>query len=473
MRNKQKAKGRINMIIAFMLLVVLVIGGRAMLPAFADTLSYTSALEDLQKDASFDVNDYPDKPKDYSIQVIQIAESTDGELFVYTYQPSQNTTRVTATEINMSLSEDFDISIIPDNTDENENQGSGGSVKPIPKSGTAVTKLYELTLIDTSGVFGKYKVNGFTVSSDPIRYYNITSIYRAYIKGIDGSTGGITVVSNDNTVNAVSYTVGKCWKVTTVAGSVKYEMKEVETVKVTEKHVGFIRYRNGFKLVEKSCDSHYIAFSTDKQIDYLLEADVSFVYRGCIITYSFGSVSDRQYGEPMPKQVTITCDDLVNGYTGGWFSKEYNFERIERAEDFVSKEELEPAEKSKIENKEWVLRFFETPYEGATTPVPVAGRERFYEVSEETILRLKYITDGVTYNLGVVDNKQTGSGKPSNPTDGNFNFWAYVWNCIINLFTGQASVGETIVAVMALIVALIVVAIVIALFKWLYRLIFK
>ena len=33
-------------------------------------------------------------------------------------------------------------------------------------------------------------------------------------------------------------------------------------------------------------------------------------------------------------------------------------------------------------------------------------------VSEVTILRLKFQTDGVTYNLGVVDNKQTGSRDP-------------------------------------------------------------
>ena len=460
------------MLIALTLLVVSVIGGRLMLPAFAATSSYTTATEDLQKDESFDAKDYPEKPKDYSLQVIQIAESVDGELFVYTYQPSQNTTKLTATEINMSLSESFDMSIIPDTDDDGNQSSGGGSVKPIPKNG-ATTKLYELTLINTSGVFCKYKVNDFTVSGNLVRYYNISSIYRPYMKGIDGNSGGITIVSDNNTVNAVAYTVGKCWKASTVEGNVKYEVKELQTVKVTDKEVGFIRYTNGFKLLNKSCDSHYIAFSTDKQIDYLLEADVSFVYRSCLITYSFGSVSDRKYGEPIMKQVTVTCDDLVNGNTGGWFSKEYNFERIESAKDFISTEDLDPAAKSKIENKTWVLRFFETEYEKATTPITLVSRERYYEVSEGTILRLKYITEGVTYNLGVVDNKQTGSGKPSNPTDTKFDFLGYVWNCVINLFTGQASVGETIVAVMALIVALIVVAIVIALFKWVYRLIFK
>ena len=39
-----------------------------------------------------------------------------------------------------------------------------------------------------------------------------------------------------------------------------------------------------------------------------------------------------------------------------------------------------------------------------------------YAVGNVTILRLKFVTAGVTYNLGVVDNMQTGSSIPSNIT---------------------------------------------------------
>ena len=38
-------------------------------------------------------------------------------------------------------------------------------------------------------------------------------------------------------------------------------------------------------------------------------------------------------------------------------------------------------------------------------------------VGNVTILRLKFETDGITYNLGVIDNKQTGSTEPSNSID--------------------------------------------------------
>ena len=38
-------------------------------------------------------------------------------------------------------------------------------------------------------------------------------------------------------------------------------------------------------------------------------------------------------------------------------------------------------------------------------------------VGDVTILRLKFETDGITYNLGVIDNKQTGGKEPSNETE--------------------------------------------------------
>lgn len=121
----------IYVVIALVLLMLSVMGGRYISSAFADTQQYTSALTDLQKDSSFNTADYPDKADDYAIRFIQIAESTDKELFVYTYQPSQKTTYLVATEINMSLSESVDG-----------------------------TQLYGLTLINSDGVFCKYKVNG-------------------------------------------------------------------------------------------------------------------------------------------------------------------------------------------------------------------------------------------------------------------------------------------------------------------------
>ena len=52
-----------------------------------EQISYTNVMEDLEKDNSFKLEDYPAVEDDYSLQVIQIAESVNGELFVYVYQP--------------------------------------------------------------------------------------------------------------------------------------------------------------------------------------------------------------------------------------------------------------------------------------------------------------------------------------------------------------------------------------------------
>ena len=58
---------------------------------------------------------------------------------------------------------------------------------------------------------------------------------------------------------------------------------------------------------------------------------------------------------------------------------------------------------------QWILRFTETDYTVSTgSVVSMFGTE----VSEVTILRLYFETDGKLYNLGVVDNKTTGSNNP-------------------------------------------------------------
>lgn len=207
MANKRKYKKLYKVFLTLLLLIIAFIGGRGVFPAFADTYGNTNVIQDLQKDGSFDINDYPDNPEDYSIKVIQIAESVSGDLYLYTYQPCQKTTYLVASDINMSLSESVDG-----------------------------TRLYSLTLINTSGVFGKYLVKDIEVNSDKVRYYNITSIYRLWDKTIDGEP------DNDNIKNEKYFKVGKCFKAETVDGSVKYSCNGVDTVEIKNPYVDFLSY---------------------------------------------------------------------------------------------------------------------------------------------------------------------------------------------------------------------------------------
>ena len=56
--------------------------------ATAEEVRYTAVLDDLQTDATFRAEDYPADASDSSLQVIQIAESVNGELFVFPFGQS-------------------------------------------------------------------------------------------------------------------------------------------------------------------------------------------------------------------------------------------------------------------------------------------------------------------------------------------------------------------------------------------------
>ena len=60
-----------------------------------------------------------------------------------------------------------------------------------------------------------------------------------------------------------------------------------------------------------------------------------------------------------------------------------------------------------------MLRFVETSYT-LSSGANGSTSTKSTLISNVTILRLKFETDGITYNLGVIDNKQTGSTEPSN-----------------------------------------------------------
>ena len=377
----------------FITAAIQAISGWASLPAFAafvDYTKYTTALEDLSRDENFNAGKYIDDSTDYSLQVIQIAESADGELFVYVYQPCQKTRYLVATSLNMSLSETADG-----------------------------TRLYSLTLLNVSGVLCKYSVQGVSAQLNNPHYYNITSIFRAWDKDIDKGTG------NDNTINEVVYDVGQLWTVTTSSDGVHYSCDGTERITVTNKYCGYMRFYDGYKLYKSACDSHYIAFSTDYYIQTLLEAEVAFVTQDytCNITsiqnppdMGGGSTSfyDYTYKDPLPRQVTVTADQQGGNTGDGLFGVKYLWDRIERVSDFLKNENNDFTDEAKaaLKDKQWVLRFVDLPF--VLTPHIGGSTETGTKVTDETILRLEFETNGERFNLGVVDNKQTGGNNPSN-----------------------------------------------------------
>lgn len=375
---------------------------------------YTDVLEDLQKDENFSIDNYPIVKDDYSLQVIQIAESSDRELFVYVYQPCSPNSDLNATSINLSTTTGRDLSY----------------------------KNYSLQLLSKNGCFGKYILRNFTVQTEDTRIYDISSIFRKWNEKYDADSG------NDNIINEVSYAVAQKFTAKTMEdGTVEYANNGIDVVYITDKWCGFCRYKGGFSLLNQpdSCDSWFVCFDTDKPIDKLLEADVYYVDQtwtyGTLPYYVDGGFIGIPFDTLIPSEITSeNIDDFTKiaklDYTqkgsfqgDGWWASKYTWNRISTIKEFIANEDIENIYElgilnvkeqvkltddslQKIKGKKWVLRFAETEYVREQSAISSRGLQ--HVISNVSILRLKFETDGVVYNLGAIDNKQSPDLIPDN-----------------------------------------------------------
>lgn len=375
----------IALIVAVMLAAAFMIFGRGAIPASADTVRYSTPYEDLSADETFDMSAYPRTDREKKIEVIQLAEGQNGKVYLYTYEPAYQVFPYRAVQAVMSLSD------------------------------SAVnSKLYDLTLVSVSDTLAKYEINNLTVSSASERYYNITSLYREFVPGLDG------VPSDDLEQENLVYPVGKCWRVETVDGVPQYSCKEKTVIEIKNPYVGYCEYPKSFFVQKKAVRSYYISFDTDLPIDYLLEADVNYDYKSWVSKdWVFGAAFD-QFIETGSGNSTVTVkwDDSVSVDTGfywGWTLPEKNWDRIQTVDTFLTEENLTEAVKTKIKDSghKWVLRFFDAQ----VMEIEGAGIYYQYEttsVENVTILRLKYLYDGAVYDVGAVMSTFTPGDTPSN-----------------------------------------------------------
>jgi len=385
-------KQKISIILVLLLLLVFGCGNSATAFATEGNITYTDVLQDLQKDVTFDTSKYPADTTNNGLSVVTLAESVNNELFVYVYSPAGHE----ATSVNIA-------------TDKDNLRFTN----------------YQLQLVDKSSVFGKYKVYGFTVASDAERYYELSGIYRAFIDGVDEPPAG------GNTVSEVSYAVNTGYTFTGTGDDVNVTTTTVETITVTDKYVGFVRYPDGGIFTTKTgCDVHHVAFSTDKTIDKLLEVDVYYKYQ----TYHYEDhnigVEKQSFGTSDVEYMHVNASEEFSYSGSGWFSYNYNWKSIEKSSDFIknlngqtiynamginSTVSVPLTDPSLITSKDWVFRFAITDYNKHEYPsYDYNGytTEDGTIISDVTILRLSFETKGVPYNLGCVDNKQTGAVDP-------------------------------------------------------------
>ncbi len=364
------------------LALLIVMGGEMLLSAFSITASaeatgYTNVLTDLQKDSSFNPDNYPAKEDDTSVQVIHIAEGENGELFIYVYQPCDAKKDYKAKYINMSLQ------------------------NPVEKN--LQYKLYSLTWLNSNGVFDKYIVNNFTVSKSAERYYNIATVYRAYDEAIDDVPEAV------DTIQCKGYEVGQYWRAYWYNNVLMYEAKHIDTVDIEIQATGAVRYTNGFKLYQDNCDSHYVAFSVENyNVEQIYDADITYTIKDYI--YSLDLSTGQGYtsfvAEHPEKSDFLSAKEVGSNDGDGWFGKKYSWYRItdvatfkkqveDDSNDTFSEEELAGLSKA-----QFVFRFAETDYEVLTSSY--TQTTEYSIVSNFGILRLHFLSERKIYNLGCV-----------------------------------------------------------------------
>ena len=367
---------------------------------------YTDVLDDLKQLQNFKEEDYPLDENDVSLNVITLAESSDKELFVYVYQPSGENKDLRASTIDISVNEKTQKQF----------------------------KNMKMSLVNSNGVFYKYRIEDVVLPDDDVRFYEVSDILRKFNALYD------TPLDNGNTVSEVPYPVGKLFTFTTSSNGTFMSVEDVDYVVVQDKYVGFVRYEDGnwwHLFGEEACDRHFVAFSTDRKIDELIEADVYYETQSVHRLHPTDDMhSDTWYfGEKTEAYAYLSGVAKEGTSTEGSYTDKndyvYHWERIQTVDEFISSVNItntytcgifEKTTESKITEEamaylgqqEWVLSFAETKYE------VVRGSEEQYfstRVGNVKLMRLKFVTGDITYDLGVVDNKQTGSLTPSNTFD--------------------------------------------------------
>ena len=216
MKSRKKINQSIFFIVSFILclatlLMSLPVNFVNSLMTHADTDVYSSVIDDLQKDENFDIDNFPEIENDYSVKVVQVAENSDNDLFVYTYQPSASD-KVKLTTISISQG-------INDN---------------------ASWSLYNLTFLNSENTLYKYKVEDIELLTDVVRYYDISEIHREFINGVDKEP------DENQVVDEVPVVVGQRWTACTLNNEVYYSCNETEVIEISEKYTGYVHYDDGF-----------------------------------------------------------------------------------------------------------------------------------------------------------------------------------------------------------------------------------
>ena len=372
--------------IVLCLALLFVMGGECLLSPFlvkaeANTSKYSNVLDDLKKDKTFSAENYPLDGTRNDLQIIQIAESENRELFIYVYQPGYETKDYQAKYINMALQDMID----PD----------------------LEYKLYSLTLLNSNGQFAKYLVNGLTVSSDQYRYYNIATVYRDFDSDVD------IWVSSVDKYNCKGFSVASLWCAYYLNDQIVYEHEQAKVVKITYHSSGTVRYPSGFILKTEKCDSHYVGFTVDNfNVDKIYNAKITF--QPVLVERFWRPGMDQptviEYTESfIERELSAEGDNSLGSYRGeGLFGKTYSWPRISTVSAFKEQlevyggDQLSEDELKELEGSEFIFQFWESTFTMETSWLDSSYNTQFYEARNIGVLQLDFLAEGKRYNLGCV-----------------------------------------------------------------------
>jgi len=377
---------------------------------YASASDYTNVADDLMSDSNFNFADYPSYDVSHVInvnsddnttndipyaQVIQIAESSSGELYIYTFQPINETIEIVCSSIKLSV--DF---------------ASNSNIRNV--------KVYYLELLSTYKNFCKYLVKDFEVCSETYRYYNIVSIYRLFNNELDTNITGGEITEKD-------ISVGQQWCAYYLNDDVVYEMNTFNTLELNVDCGGFLDFNNGITLGNffgsfQRGSMWYICFSCD---DYIIkkiyDADLSYKIRDISWTTGLGlskedTLEEGKWSDDIPLTLLETDTGTFEGE--GLGAKTYTWNRISSSKKFVENMEAQNISftdeaKTDILERQWVFAFTETE----RNVISGIGNTTTFtsEIGDISILRLHFMDiNNKTYNLGVVADKIT----PDNIADG-------------------------------------------------------
>ena len=378
-------------IISIILSFILLFSVFATVPVMAASeKTYSNVLDDLEKDETFDASAYPDNAEDVSVKLIQIAESEDGQLFLYVYQPADS--QIDLECVSVSISVGF--------------SANGAGLDP---------KLYDLILVSTEGVFDKYLVNGFALPDEAERYYNIVSLYREFNSVVDPESDKTEY--KDTACKA--YAVGQQWCAYWINDALVYEMNTFNTLEIEPTLVSNLDFPNGITWGNlagffERCHSHYYAFNCDEYvIKKIFDADLHYTKEE-INEYKSLGVNESTTLSKVSEVLTLTDEDVMTYKGNGILAKSYSWNRIMPASEFLEVIEendisLTDEYRSILENSQWVFSFSETLH--SYTYYNDGYSRTYTDISDVGLLRLHFqdITDKI-YDLGVVSDTLNSTG---------------------------------------------------------------